>query len=307
MKITFPSEDGVNVSQWLQSLEAFSGAFFKRYPFVEFRGILAYLMRRLREGQVMELGILGSLLKVAGGYSFVDYSPAASLSSAQLEGRAGSFTLKLETMSFGIVEEMNLRATDKIKRVLQNDGFGVSMLILIAQVRSRLLFEHSNGAAKPVKLVGNLYDTCQVVMSILLEFLTTEEPREGNDETGQIIEEYAKQLPTLDDLHFKYGIDVESAWMLSRPLARNAVKRAESKELPGTMKSLVVTETFSFFKKYESMLPEDAWVHLSPALFESFYTSSMYDIFFPEEIYAAELNRIGKEIERLERAKTIGA
>ena len=91
------------MSQWLQSLEAFSGAFFKRYPSVEFRGILAYLMRRLRTGHVMELGILGSLLKVAGGYGFADYSPAASLSSTQLEGRAGSFTLKRETMSFGIV------------------------------------------------------------------------------------------------------------------------------------------------------------------------------------------------------------
>jgi THO complex subunit 2 len=291
------------VSQWLQSLEAFSGAFFKRYPFVEFRGILAYLMRTLREGNVMELGILASLLKVAGGYGFADYSPAASLSATQLEGRAGSLTLKRETMAFGIVEDMDLRATNAIKQALQSDGIGVSMLILIAQARSRIIFESSKGTPKPVKLVGNLYDSCQVVISILLEFLTTEEVQGEENESGKAIGEYAKQLPPLDDLHFKYGLDVESSWMLCRPLLRAALQNKESDEVADPMKSLVVTETYSFRKKFESMLPEDAWSHLSPVLFESFYTNSLYDIFCPEDVYNAELNRVSKEVERLERAK----
>lgn len=296
-------EDGANVSQWLQSLEAFSGAFFKRYPFVEFRGILSYLMRRLCEGQVMELGILSSLLKVAGGYGFADYSPAASLSVSQLEGRAGSFTLKRETMSFGIVEQMNLQAIGAIKKVLQSDGFGVSMLVLIAQARSRIIFESSSGPSKPVKLIGNLVDSCQVAIWILLEFLTTEESE--SEASGTAIEEYAKQLPPLDDLHFKFGLGVESSWMLTRPLARSVVQKKESDEAPDP--TLVVTETFSFRKKYESMLPEEAWEHLSLSLFEFFYTNAVYDIFWPEDIYIAEMGRIRKEIERLEKAKATAA
>lgn len=261
-------------------------------------------MRRLRKGHVMELGILGSLLKVAGGYGFVDYSPAASLSSTQLEGRAGSFTLKRETMSFGIVEVVNAHTTEIIKHVLQKDGFGVSMLILIAQARSRLIFQSSKGASKAVKLVGNLYDACQVVISILLEFLTTEEPQEKENESSSAIEEYAKRLPALDDLHFKFGLDVESSWMLARPLIRSVVQKKESQEAPDP--TLVVTQTYSFRKKYERMLPDDAWPHLSPSLFESFYTNSLYDIFCPEEVYLSELNRVGKEVERLERAKAGG-
>jgi THO complex subunit 2 len=254
----------------------------------------------------MELGILGSLLKIAGGYGFADYSPAASLSSTQLEGRAGSFTLKRETMSFGIVEVVNPHTTEIIKRVLQKDGFGVSMLILIAQARSRLIFQSSKGASKAVKLVGNLYDACQVVISILLEFLTTEEPQEKENEmeSSTAIEEYAKRLPALDDLHFKFGLDIESSWMLARPLIRSVVQKKESQEAPDP--TLVVTQTYSFRKKYESMLPEDAWSHLSPSLFESFYTNSLYDIFCPEEVYASELNRVGKEVERLDRAKAGG-
>ncbi len=261
-------------------------------------------MRRLREGHVMELGILGSLLKVAGGYSFADYSPAASLSATQLEGRAGSFTLKRETMSFGIVEEMNRESTESIKQVLQSDGFGVFMLILISQARSRIIYQSSKGASKAVKLVGNLYDSCQVVISILLEFLTTEEPQENNVESIAAIEEYAKRLPPLDELHYKFGLDVESSWMLSRPLVRSVVQKKESEEAPDS--TLLVTQTFSFRKKYESMLPDDAWSQLSPQLFESFYMNSLYDIFCPGDVYTAELSRVGKEIERLERAKTGG-
>ena len=289
----------MNVSQWLQSLEAFSGAFFKRFPFIEFRGILSYLMRRLRAGKVLELGILASLLKVAGGYGFADYSPAASLSVAQLEGRAGSFALKQETMTFGIFEDMNHRATDTIKKVLQSDGLGVSMLILIAQARTRIIFETTKAPPKPVKLIGNLVDTCQIVISILLEFLTTGES--DGDGFGTAIEEYAKKLPSLDDLHFKFGLDVESSWMLTRPLARYSVRKKGGDEALDP--TVFGTQTSSFRKKYERMLPDEAWINLSPELFETFYTNSLYDIFSPEDVYISEMARLTKEIERLERPK----
>ena len=290
----------MNVSQWLQSLEAFSGAFFKRFPFIEFRGILSYLMRRLRAGKVMELGILASLLKVAGGYGFADYSPAASLSVTQLEGRAGSFALKRESMTFGIFEDMNQRATDTIKKVLQSDGLGVSMLMLIAQARSRIIFESTNAPPKPVKLIGNLVDTCQIVISILLEFLTTDEY--DRDGSCSAIEEYAKQLPPLDDLHSKFGLDVESSWMLTRPLARYAARKEGGNETLDPTD--FATQTSSSHKKYEGMLSDEAWTNLSPGLFETFYTNSLYDIFSPEEVYISELGRLAKEIERLERPKT---
>jgi THO complex subunit 2 len=283
-------EDGVNVSQWLQSLEAFSGAFFKRYPSIEFRGIISYLMRRLREGHVMELGILSSLLKVAGGYGFADYSPAASLSVAQLEGRAGSFSLKRQTMTFGIVEDMNVRATETIKKVLQSDGLGVVMLVLIAQARARIIFESTKGPPKPVKLIGNLVDTCQIVISVLLEFLTTEE--HDGDGSRTAVEEYAKYLPPLDDLHIRFGLDVECSWMLTRPLVRSVAQNKRTFDLGHALR-----------RKYECMLPKEAWTNLSPALFETFYTFSLYDVFWPEDVYNSELGRLGKEIERLERPK----
>ena len=247
----------------------------------------------------MELGILRTLLKVPGGYSFADYSPAASLSATQLEGRAGSITLKRETMSFGIVEETNPISCERIKHVLQTDGFGVSMLILVGQVRSRILFESTSGAPKPVKLVGNLYDSCQVVSSILLEFLTDDSNTDNGSSTSSSILKYAENLPTLESLNTKYGFDAESTWMLCRPLVRSTMGNSEM-ELDGKggerLKLFTLTEEFR--KSYQAMLPGAAWNMITTDLFESFYIRNLYDIFCPENVYTNEINRVNKEIER---------
>jgi THO complex subunit 2 len=300
LKICFQTEDGVNVSQWLQSLETFSGAFFKRCAFVEFRGILCYLMRRLKDGNVMELGILRTLLKVPGGYSFIDYSPAASLSVSQLVGRAGSITLKRETMSFGIVEEVNHGAAEKIRQVLQTDGFGVSMLILISQVRSRVLFDSSSGSPREVKLVGNLYDSCQVVISILLEFLTGNQETKGDKgRVNTSILEYAEHLPSMKELHTIFGCDVASTWMLCRPLVQ-AATQATSEDLNISQKLRDFSMSAELRSAYKSLLPESIWSSISSELFEIFYANNLHDIFCPDNAYKSEISRVTKEIERIE-------
>jgi THO complex subunit 2 len=258
-------------------------------------------MRRLRDGNVMELGILRTLLKVPGGYSFADYSPAASLSSSQLEGLAGSITLKRETISFGIVEEVNHRAADIMRNALHADGFGVSMLILISQVRSRILFNSAQDSPKDVKLVGNLYDSCQVVMSILLEFLTgyEEGEEEGND--GKIctsILKYAAYLPTLAELQTKFGFDIASMWMLCRPLIRAAAQVGDDDEVCDELQPFCLSE--SFRNSYKSRLPDSMWSFISPDLFEFFYSHNLQDIFCPINAYKSEISRVKKEVERMQ-------
>eukprot|EP00536_Pseudo-nitzschia_multiseries_P015301 jgi/Psemu1/291937/fgenesh1_pg.854_\ len=300
-------EDGVNVSQWLQSLETFAGEFYKARPFVEFRGILSYLMERLKEGNIMELGMLRTLLKVAGGYSFADYSPAASLNETQLDGRSGSVALQRETMSFGIVENTNAVATSCVRSVLQTDGLGVSLLILIAQARDQIVFDTGKGAFKDVKLVGNLHDTCQVVMSILLEFLTNDD--DANEATGKNnstgvhdnITLYSKFLPSLQDLQNKYGLDMATVWLLCRPSVKSALKM-ESAELEQS--SLMRFELSEEVRKtYTASMPGSVWSVLTPKLFEFFYMNVLGDIFCPEKVFASESSRIIEEIERLKGLK----
>lgn len=260
-------------------------------------------MRRLRDGHVMELGILRTLLKVPGGYSFADYSPAASLSTSQLEGLAGSITLKRETMSFGIVEEVNHRAADRLRSSLHADGFGVSMLVLISQVRSRLLFSSTRDTPKDVKLVGNLYDSCQVAMSTLLDFLIKHQEGEDEGREGKIgtsILRYAEYVPTIAELKTNFGFDIPSTWMLCRPILRAASLVDDSD---------TICDEFSLSQpsrdSYMSKLGDSIWSSMSPHLFEFFYCHNLQDIFCPSNTYKAEISRMKKEVERIQaRPKT---
>jgi THO complex subunit 2 len=281
-------------------LEAFTGAFYKKCPDVEFRGILSYLVHRLKDGHVLELGVLKTLIKTAGSFSFADYSPAASLAESQLEGQAGSLLLKRETFAFGIVESFNFRASARVKSVLQSNNLGVTLLILLAQTRSRLLFEAGGMKKKDVKLIANLLDTCQVVMYILLEFITDSKVSEIAKDAGEVskvvapnpIKTYAESLPPLEQLFNSYKLDSVSSWMLCRPIFQAMVAEEKGgnhfKLHEGDRKKVVL-----------QMLPEEAWKDITPTLFDKFFSFSLYDIYFPESCYETELTRLKDTDQRL--------
>lgn len=301
---------------WLQSMESFIGAFYERCPHVEFRGIVCYVLRRLRDGHVTELGVLSSLLKTTGGWQFEDYSPAASLSAAQLEGRAGTTLLKRETMTFGVVDSFNLHSSRKLRSVLQNDDMGVSLLLLLAQVRSRIVFDDGGGRPRPVKLIGSLVDTTQAVMSTLLDFIikssTMAQPlpaskkdskedkmdTDGEYKHSKEIEAFATSMPKLVDLITTYGIDMATAWMLCRPL----VRAAERKESDGSASDVVgaFTMTDEVRSAYKPLVhSKSTWENIGPEFFEMFYLHTLYDLFCPENLYTAQASRATKEIELL--------
>lgn len=310
-------EDGVNLSQWLQSLESFVGAYYKRYPSVEFRGLLCYLMHRLKDGHVMEIGLLRTLLKASAGWAFADYSPAASLSSSQLEGLSGSAHLKRETMSFGVVEAGNPRASKEVRTVLQSHNIGVSLLILLAQVRHHVVFGASKEASskRSVKLVAHLVDSCQVLVAVLLDFLTDPSDIAVGEGTAAVeaLRQYGLSLPALEKLVSAYGIDYASCWMICRPLKRAAAWRriqeseesgsgddSQSMNLENDDQDIWMAAVEGSDNLYRSMLPTSTWAHITTDLFETFFTYSLYDLVYPEEVYVAETGRLEKQIERLQ-------
>lgn len=298
-------EDGLNVSQWLQSMESFIGYFYKQFPLVDSQGILCYLMNRLKDGHVMELGVLRSLLKTSAGWAFADYAPAASLSYNQLMGRSGSHALKRETMSFGIVEDVNQRASQEVRRVLQTDNMGVCLLILLAQVRNHIVFGKTSKTSdrpKPVKLVAYLLDSCQVTMAMLLDFLSYNESDDAS--VTSPIQMYAKALPTLKDLYNVYGLDGATSWMFCRPLIQEVSTILESGNDEAALGPLLAFRpTHESRVDYESMLPPSSRDYITIDLFQSFFSLSLYDIHCPDDVYEAEILRLEKEAERLAQLK----
>jgi THO complex subunit 2 len=227
------------------------------------------------------------------------------LATGQLEGRAGSQLLKRETFAFGVVERFNPRAASRLRSVLQSDNMGITILILLAQIRGKIVFGSSGKRPKPVKLIGNLYDTCQVVMEMLLEFLTdnTEESQNAEDEGRSPVQVYAENLPSLGELLEKFGLNGESAWILCRPICRAALGEendaSTNRNGNGDAIEAYLPSSTGMRNVYPTMLPEAAWSNLSTDVFELFFSLSLYDISNPGGTYEAEISRLKKEEDRL--------
>ncbi|KAL9187407.1 hypothetical protein ACHAXT_001510 [Thalassiosira profunda] len=290
---------GLNTEQWLASLETFTGAFYKKFPDVELRGILVYLTKRFKDGHGSELGVLRSLIKTAGGYGYVDYDSTAALSNLQLDGRCGSRLLKRETSSFGVVDDINRHASQRLRSVLQSGDLGAIILILLAQMRSRVLYSKPSDSVKEhIKVIGNTYDDCEAVLCLLLEYLS------DSSDDPDAKKKFAASMPSLLDLQETYGVDAAVAWMLCRPLVRKSLfykddsKLASSKEAPAYLKPFTSSSP-EMAGSYKSLLTDAARESISSALFETFYSLSVYDISCPEERYKEDMDRIKKDCERL--------
>jgi len=308
---------GLNTEKWLASLETFTGAFYKKFPSVELRGILVYLTKRFKDGEASELGVLRSLIKTAGGYGFVDYDSTGSLSDLQLDGRCGSRLLKRETSSFGVVDDINRTASRGLRNVLQGGDLGVIILILLSQIRSKFLYSKSSETVKEhVKVIGNMYDDCEAVLCLLLEYLS------DSSDDSEAKRKFASSMPSLRDLHEKLGVDTAVAWMLCRPLVRKSMFYMDDRKLIGSSKGgssstteeqpPAYLESFStssseMTASYSTLLPQAAWKHITPTMFEMFYSLSIYDITCPEERYNVDIDRLKKECERLTQLQKGGA
>ena len=301
-------EDGVNVSQWLQSLETFIGALCRQFPALEVRGIISYLILRLRKGEVMELGVLRAILKISGGWAFADHAQAAALAPVQLEGRAGSTLLKREIMSFGVPEDFSVEASSSIRRMLQSDNFGTTILILLAQVHHQIIFEGQGRPKKPIKLIGNLVDLCQATMAILLDFLADSavERTVTDGKPPEAILTLANSMPPLLDLIENFELDLSSVWMICRPLVRAAYHGMEHVDANAAVE-VAKLANFRIGKTvrqaYQARLPEATWTHISCDLYESFYCNTLFDIFLPDDSYKTEITRLEKEIDSKSKSK----
>lgn len=296
------SSNGMNKIQWLTSLSQFVGAFYKKFPEVESRGMLFFIIGEVQQGETTELTVLRNLLTTAGGYDFADSDNFASLSKIQLEGRAGSQLLKRETSSFGVVEKLNKKSSKRLREVLLDEKTGLQLLVCLAQMRVKIMYETHEGKKEHLKLIGNKFDLCHTILNLLLEFLTDPTDEESNSNSAII--KYGEILPTLDELSSQYKLSLTSAWMLCRPLIRGAIfhsqtgKKKKSEEIPEFLLPYSPTSE-TMLSTYEKMIPSYLWSSITPLLFHNFWSYSLYDISCPVSRYESEVLRLKKESERL--------
>jgi THO complex subunit 2 len=204
-------------SQWFSSLTKFIGTFYCRYPTTELKGLLHYILYRLSIGDSLDLLVLKELLVIMGSSITL-----LEVSLTQLDGLSGGKALQNEVFGQGnssINVGKGLKNDNKaviiLRDELMNSKTAIPLLLFIAQIRSRILFDQN---LKQIKLISHLYDTSQDVLMQFTSFLVA---------GSKSLETIANQMPDFAILLEDVGLSVPVAFQLVRPLLRAALQQGK--------------------------------------------------------------------------------
>lgn len=309
-------EDGLNLSDWLQSLAFFWGHLCKKYPSMELRGLFQYLVNKLKKGEGIELVVLQELIQQMANVEYTE-----NVTEEQLEAMAGGESLRYHATSFGATKNNKalVKSTNRLRDALlpkEEPKLAVPLLLLIAQHRSKVVI---NADAPYIKMVSEQFDRCHGTLLQYVEFLTSAVTPAAA---------YAQLIPPLDELLHKYHIEPEVCFLVYRPVLRlfrpfkgasvawpmdsgksssqsvlineNCPMNASNDlvlDLGSTRKPLMWSELLS---TVHSMLPSKAWNSLSPELYTTFWGLSLQDLFVPRKRYEAEIGKQHAALKALE-------
>ncbi|KAJ6877618.1 THO complex subunit 2 isoform X1 [Populus alba x Populus x berolinensis] len=309
-------DDGLNLSDWLQSLASFWGHLCKKYPSMELRGLFQYLVNQLKKGQGIELVLLQELVQQMANVQYTE-----NLTEEQLDAMAGSETLRYQATSFGVTRNNKalFKSTNRLRDSLlpkDEPKLAIPLLLLIAQHRSVVVI---NADAPYIKMVSEQFDRCHGTLLQYVEFLC-----------GAVTppSAYAQLIPSLDDLVHLYHLDPEVAFLIYRPVMRlfkcegssdvfwpldsnetvtttSANLEPEAREYSGR----VILDLGSLHKPVmwsdlletvKTMLPSKAWNSLSPDLYATFWGLTLYDLYVPRNRYKSEIAKQQAALKALE-------
>ncbi|KAH9746029.1 THO complex subunit 2 [Citrus sinensis] len=327
-------DDGLNLSDWLQSLASFWGhlcassdqfEFFglpigrcsqcKKYPSMELRGLFQYLVNQLKRGKGIELVLLQELIQQMANVQYTE-----NLTEDQLDAMAGSETLRYQATSFGVTRNNKalIKSTNRLKDSLlprDEPKLAIPLLLLIAQHRSVVVI---NADAPYIKMVCEEFDRCHGTLLQYVEFLCS---------AVTPATAYAQLIPSLNDLVHQYHLDPEVAFLIFRPVMRlfkcqgssavfwplddgeaanNTTINSESEPSEdignvildlGSQKPVMWSDLLDTVK---TMLPSKAWNSLSPDLYTTFWGLTLYDLYVPRDRYESEIAKQHAALKALE-------
>uniref|UniRef100_A0A2P2MC08 THO complex subunit 2 n=5 Tax=Rhizophora mucronata TaxID=61149 RepID=A0A2P2MC08_RHIMU len=306
-------DDGLNLSDWLQSLASFWGHLCKKYPSMELRGLFQYLVNQLKKGQGIELVLLQELIQQMANVQYTE-----NLTEEQLDAMAGSETLRYQATSFGVTRNNKalIKSTNRLRDSLlpkDEPKLAIPLLLLIAQHRSVVVI---NADAPYIKMVSEQFDRCHGTLLQYVEFLCS---------AVTPATAYAHLIPSLDDLIHLYHLDPEVAFLIYRPIMRlfkcesrpdicwplddNEAETATTAtgefeysgkltlDLGSSKKLILWSDLLGTVK---TMLPSKAWNSLSPDLYATFWGLTLYDLYVPRNRYESEIAKQHAALKSLE-------
>lgn len=303
-------DDGLNLSDWLQSLASFWGHLCKKYPSMELRGLFQYLVNQLKRGHGIELILLQELMQQMANVQYTE-----NMTEEQLEAMAGGETLRHLATSFGVSRNNKalIKSTNRLRDALlpkDEPRLAIPLLLLIAQHRSVIVI---NADAPYIKMVSEQFDRCHGVLLQYVDFLCS---------AVSPLTAYAQLIPTLHNLVHLYHLDPEVAFLIFRPVMRLFKRQSSSvcwplcdndtlvsKESEPTEADDLVLDLggnqnplrwSDLLQMVTTMLPSKAWNSLSPDLYATFWGLTLYDLYVPRSRYESEIAKQHAALKALE-------
>ncbi|CAA2963416.1 THO complex subunit 2 [Olea europaea subsp. europaea] len=308
-------DDGLNLSDWLQSLASFWGHLCKKYPSMELRGLFQYLVNQLKKGYGIELVLLQELIQQMANVQYTE-----NMTEDQLDAMAGSDTLRYQATSFGITRNNKalIKSTNRLRDSLlpkEEPKLAIPLLLLIAQHRSLVVIKAD---VPHIKMVSEQFDRCHGTLLQYVEFLCSAVTPVSN---------YALLIPTLDELVHQYLLDPEVAFLIYRPVMRlfrcqkascafwpldgneelhptTSEKDSETADASTLILDLGSSRKPIFWldllDTIKTMLPSKAWNSLSPDLYATFWGLTLYDLYVPRTRYESEIAKQHSALKALE-------
>ena len=304
-------------------MSLFTGTFFRRYPFVEHRGILQYVIHSLESTNTVDSVNLIVLKELVGSMSGIVIME--DVSKAQLEGCAGGPELIFQSSMFkemeGSIEKSKRYLAESLMSVpLESSGkhepFAISLLVLIAKKLGQIAYTTK---VKELKLIGNLYDQCYMTLLQLIQFYSTSSSEIRGIFTGssklnvsRSDEWYVQALPNIETLSKTYLLNPGIAFSMAKPVFKflskldhsNTTSRGESNV------SAKLNDTWGWkilSNRTKHLLATDVWKHMSAELYLTFWRMNIYDLYFPKKRYELENKRVQQECETVRRDSNCGA
>ena len=279
--------DGTNISDWLRYLSIFAGNLYRRFPTIEIDGMVQHVLNCLKTKRSLDLIVLREMVGRMSGLSVVE-----EMSMRQLEGRCGGNHLRKHASidPLASLAGNTRRSSARLRNALNNtknveDGVGpaFALLILLAQQREAIVYETDSNE---LKLIGMLYDQCQMALCQLVEFLSSDSSQ---------LQSYKKLLPTLGVLFQKYKLQPDVAFCMARPVFTTSSSEEDS-SWSLCAPSMMEAAKLAFGGSEQS---NDVWKSMTPALFCIFWGLATGDVYTPDDTYEQVKKRLEQDIKRV--------
>ncbi|ANZ74308.1 BA75_01284T0 [Komagataella pastoris] len=254
--------DGINISQWLQSLSVFLGEISTSSSLMNIKPLLVFIIKLLYRDNSLVLPILNQLLLSMGGIQ-----KTANLTSTQIIQLNSERSLK--KIIYSVIQDKRLLKTRPASRLvasLLKTGGLSEIFILLCQLMSKLQLDVDKNH-QFLKVLGQRIDDLSSLIQLFTEFIFSFVPSD----------EFKDNFPSLFELCSDFNIDV--AWAFE--LWRNFSKECDVEII-------------------QRLKPDYDWEYLTPQLYAFFWNLSLYDIDYSPELYDDAIKKVELQIAKIE-------